>query len=129
MNKTQQPMKTKLIQKHVVVKKSSLHGYGVFATTDIRKGTIIEECYYILAKKGDHSLEDYYFDVKGKNAILLGFGCIYNHSDDPNADYNFKVRDRLAVITAQTAIKKGEEICISYGDTWFSSRNLKAKDR
>ena len=120
-------MKTKLFQNKLVVKKSHLHGYGVFAGKDIRKGEKIEECYFILTKGGDKVLEDFYFDAKGKDAVFLGFGSIYNHSDDPNADYDISLTKRIATITAAEFISKGKEIFISYGDEYFSSRGLKPK--
>jgi len=120
-------MKKRLFQNKIYVKKSKLHGYGVFADKNIKKGEKIEECYMLLTRGGDKKLEDFYFDVKGKNAMLTGFGCIYNHSDSPNADYTFNVKKRLFSFKAQKAIRKGEEIFVSYGDDWFSSRGLKSK--
>jgi uncharacterized protein len=118
-------MKKTLFQNKLRVKKSSLHGYGVFAGKTFKKGDILEECYIIIGKGGDRKLEDFYFDVKGKYAIFTGFGIIYNHSDTPNADYYIYSKRRLAVFKANTTIRKGEEIFISYGDKWFTSRNTK----
>lgn len=120
-------MKKKLFQNKLVVKRSRLHGYGVFTKKKIRKGEVIEECYFILSKGGDKGLEDFYFDVKGKYALFTGFGIIYNHSDDPNADYTINVRKRLATIKAARTIQKGEELFVSYGSHWFKSRGLKPK--
>lgn len=120
-------MKKKLFQNKIVVKKSSMHGYGVFAEKTIKKGEIIEECYIVMCRGGDKGLEDYYFDVNRKYAIFTGFGIIYNHSDDANADYKINVKRRLTTIKAARTIRKGEEIFISYGDEWFSSRGLEAK--
>lgn len=105
-----------------------MHGYGVFATKAIRKGEKIEECYVLVTRGGDKGLEDYYFDVKGKNGIFLGYGCIYNHSDSPNADYTISRKKRIATIKAKRAIRKGEEIFVSYGEEWFSSRGWKSKE-
>ncbi len=120
-------MKKQLFQNKLIVKKSSLHGYGVFADKKIRKGEIIEECYIIVSSGGDRKLEDYYFDVRGKNGIFTGFGIIYNHSDDPNADYFISAKRKLVTFKATRTIQKGEEIYISYGDKWFSSRGKKSK--
>ena len=36
-----------LIQGRTEVKKSSIHGYGVFAIKDIKEGDIIEECHFM----------------------------------------------------------------------------------
>lgn len=121
-------MKKKLFQNKIAIRRSPTHGYGVFAEKKLRKGEKIEECYMIISKGGDKGLEDFYFDAKGKNAIFLGYGSIYNHSDDANADYNINMKRRIATIIAARTIQKGEEIFISYGDEWFSSRNLKSKN-
>lgn len=120
-------MKTKLIHNSLIVKKSPMHGYGVFAGKDIKKGEIIEECYIILTKGKDKALEDYYFDAKGKDALLTGYGIIYNHCDDDNAEYTLNLKRKLATFKAIKPIKKGQEIFVSYGDDWFSSRGKKAK--
>jgi uncharacterized protein len=122
-------MKAKLFQNKIYVKKSSTHGYGVFAGKNFRKGELIEECYMIISKGGDKVLEDYYFDVKGKYAIFLGYGCIYNHSDEPNADYVIHAKKHLVTIKADRAIRKDEELFVSYGDDWFTSRGLKPKNQ
>lgn len=120
-------MKRKLFQNKIIVKKSKLHGYGVFALKTIKKGEKIEECYIIICSGKDKKLENFYFDAKGKYAIFTGFGIIYNHSDDPNADYYINMKNKVVLIKAGRTIKKGEEIFISYGEEWFTSRGRKAK--
>ncbi len=120
-------MKSTLYQAKVVVKKSSINGYGVFAAQSFKKGQIIEECYIIVTRGGDKGLEDFYFDSRGKNAVVLGFGSIYNHADEPNADYTIKSKQRVAVFKALKNIRKGEEIFVSYGEEWFSDRGRRAK--
>lgn len=122
-------MKSQLFQNKIVVKKSSTHGYGVFAAKTIRKGEKIEECYIIITHGDDRKLEDYYFDAKGKYALMTGYGIIYNHSDDPNADYIINMKTRVATFKADRTIRKGDEIFISYGAKWFSSRGLKSKEK
>lgn len=122
-------MKTKLFQNKLIVKKSKIHGYGVFAGKDIRKGEKIEECYFILSKFEDEkdALMDFIFDVNGRTGVVLGYGSLYNHSEDPNADYTFNRKRKIATFVAIKSIKKGEEIFVSYGDEWFSSRDMKKK--
>jgi len=121
-------MKGKLYQNKIIVKKSRLHGFGVYAGKTIKKGEKIEQCYFLISRKGgDKRLEDYYFDAKGRYALFLGFGSIYNHSDDPNADYTINVKRKVATFKATRTIRKGEEILISYGERWFKSRGWKAK--
>lgn len=121
-------MSKKLFLNKIAVKKSKIHGFGVYAEKTIKKGEMIEQCYFIISKKGgDKALEDYYFDVKGKYAVFTGYGSIYNHSDDANADYKINARTKIVDIRADRTIKKGEEIFVSYGDEWFSSRGWKVK--
>jgi SET domain-containing protein len=121
-------MKGKLFQSKIYVAKSKIRGYGVYAGKSIKKGEKIEVCYAIISKGGDKTLEDFYFDAKGKYALFTGYGSIYNHSEDPNADYTINITKRLATIKAQRNIRKGEEIFVSYGEKWFSSRGLKSKE-
>jgi SET domain-containing protein len=118
-------MKSKLRVNKIYVKKSPLHGYGVFAGKNFRKGDVLEQCYTLISRGGDKKLEDYYFDADGKYALLTGFGVIYNHADEPNADYKINVKTRIATIKADKAIRKGEEIFVSYGPAWFKSRGFK----
>ena len=118
-----------LIHNKIFVKKSRTHGYGVFASKKIKKGEKIEECYFIFSKRGgDKALEDFYFEAKRKYAVFLGYGSIYNHADEPNADYSINMSRRIATIKAKQNIAKGAEIFISYGEEWFDSRGLKPKE-
>lgn len=118
----------KLILNKIAVKKSLRHGFGVFAEKSIKKGEILEQCYFILTKGDDANLEDFYFHAKRKYAVLLGYGSIYNHADEPNADYTLNINKRIATIKAVKNIKKGEEILISYGEEWLKSRKVKLKE-
>lgn len=118
-----------LIQQNIIVKPSIIHGYGVFATKDIPKNTIIEECYCLFSDEGDPSLVNYYFGVEHtkKYAIPTGFGFIYNHSLAPNATYYIDEAKKIMVITSNKVIQAHEEIFISYGKTWFENRNMPVK--
>lgn len=121
-------MKTRLFQNKLWVKKSSIHGYGVFAGKNLRKGEKIEECYYILSDCEDDIIMDFIFDLKGRSALLLGYGSLYNHSEHPNAEYVFNRKRKIATFKASESIKQGQEIFVSYGDEWFSSRDVKKKE-
>ena len=83
---------------HIQIKKSPIHGYGIFATEDIPKDTVIEEVGFVEVQEG--VLFDYVFlypkfdtpdedkiGIKMKYAIPFGFACIYNHSDNNNASW------------------------------------------
>jgi len=120
-------MKNGLFQNKLIVKKSRLHGYGVFAGKNLRKGEKIEACYFLVSRGGDKVLEDYYFDAKGKYALFTGYGSIYNHADDPNSTYTINITKRIATFKATKSIRKGEEIFVTYGEGWFKDRGVAPK--
>jgi uncharacterized protein len=116
-----------LIQNGIVVRKSSIHGYGVFAEKAIKKNEVIEECHIFFTEGNEKGLTNYYYAIDNQNALLSGQGLLYNHSYQPNVDYFFDLERKLAVFKANISIKAGEELLISYGENWFSSRNLRVK--
>jgi SET domain-containing protein len=120
-------MNKKLFLNKLAVKKSTIHGFGVFAEKDMRKGEMIEECCFVFSDTEDEVIIDYIFEAGKKFALLFGYGSLYNHSDEPNAEYNFNLKRRVATFKASESIKKGQEIFVSYGDEWFDTRDLKKK--
>lgn len=110
-------------------------GLGVIARAPIRAGDVIETCPMLLvadtppdphqaaALQGPEKLddlEDYYFAwTKGRVALALGLGGLYNHSHHPNAT-NIKHYDAARMtIQAVRDIQPGQEITISYHVLWF----------
>lgn len=116
---------------------SERHGRGVFAAADIAEGSVIEVCPVLpfprsqLAAMRQTILEDYYFDwgEDGKwFAIALGYGSLYNHDYQPNAEYGMDFEASTLDIYALRDIAAGEEIFINYNghahDTtpvWFEA--------
>lgn len=97
-------------------------GRGVFASTLIKKGEIIEICPVISLKKKDHLIAKktilknyYYIPNKSSCFVCLGFGSLYNHSHKPNAKYKMKIKEQVIEFIALKDIEKGEEITINYG--------------
>jgi uncharacterized protein len=94
---------------------------GVFATTDIAKGTLLHEAPVISYPNEQHIhiektlLDDYAFEY-GLNhtAILLGYGMLFNHSYEPNATYDINFNNHTFDFFAYKDIKAGEEILINY---------------
>lgn len=106
------------------VKKSPRGGRGVYAARYFRKGDLIERCHLIVANDDDwgEALSDYIFSHgESTAAIPLGNGLLYNHDDDPNADY--VIRNAFMTITAARDIRSGEEIFVSYGSDWWEMRD------
>lgn len=106
------------------------HGRGVIATTDIAEGETIEICPILVLGNSDATglLNDYIVslgdEIEGA-ALMLGYGSLYNHSNDPNAEYLEEAHDAYSFVALRD-IAEGEEITISYGDEWWTSRGDEA---
>lgn len=118
------------------VRDTGRKGRGVFALVSFAVGDHIEEApviAYPAAHKelvGRTALADYPYDWSDEGeAIVLGFGSIYNHSYRPNARYR-KNFDRLTIdYIALRAIAAGEEITVNYNGVpddrsplWFATQ-------
>jgi len=122
----------------IEVRKSNIHGYGVFAKESISVGELIEECYFIEINKANFvpELHNYIFkynkliktgQIEESFAILLGFGMIYNCSetaDKRNITHRQFQDDKIFSFMCIRDIKKDEEILSYYGDGWMKKRNL-----
>lgn len=116
---------------------SPVHYRGIFATDDIEAGEIVERCPIVplawrMNYQKDPAVWAYCFtqvcpceECKrhgGHFIMVLGYGQIYNHQDDNNADLKINMKDQIADVIAKKPIKKGEEIFVSYGDRYFQNR-------
>lgn len=103
-------------------------GRGVLATEDIAQGETIELSPLLEVEEADSAgvLQDYVVergdDAEG-SVLMLGYGSLYNHSEDPNAEYVHE-RDDAYAFVALRDIAAGEEITISYSDEWWETREL-----
>lgn len=114
-----------LIQRKLIIKPSSIHGMGVFAGERLRPGQVIEECHVLVLKEPPFAFRDYTFKFHETQRVLpLGAGAIYNHADQPNAKVVIDPERLLMTVKALCLILPGEEIFISYGKSWFSSRDI-----
>lgn len=125
--------------KKIIIKLSSKEmGIGVFATDNIENGELIERCPMIQMDwrnkyLGDPQLHRYLYtnssckceqcQIHGVNMFMvLGYGMLYNHQDEPNTNWNFNFKDLIGDVIASKDIKKGEEIFVSYGPNYFTKR-------
>jgi len=110
----------------VEVKPSLGRGRGVFAIQPISCDELPLEPQHWAALEAT-PLYDYLYgwsDDCGVVAIALGYGSLYNHSDEPNASYH-RNRSRNAIdFIATKFIAAGEEITISYLDSFDSPKKL-----
>jgi uncharacterized protein len=112
----------------IYVKNSPIHGYGVFAKQDIRPEEVIEICPTLKSLLPDQKLENYYFKPKDYYYLLpMGYGCLYNHAEQPNCELYFDKEADLIIFKAIKPILKDEEVLIYYHDNWFQDRHIKIK--
>jgi len=109
---------------------------GVFATQDIAKGTLFHQAPVIPYPNEQHIhiektiLADYAFEYGANHsAFLLGYGMLFNHSYQPNANYELNFDNHTVDFYAHTDIKSGEEILINYNGEvdnddplWFNEK-------
>lgn len=106
---------------------SPVHGNGVFATRDIRKGEVFDRCPCIVIEDGwqrvQTVLHDYLYcwpkDGDGR-AVVLGNGSVFNHDANANADWVTDEAGRQCVYHATRDIQAGEEIFIDYGQDYWT---------
>jgi len=113
------------------VRKSSIHGYGVFAKEDIKRGELLEECHYCELEEyiDDDNFYRYiyaFFDGELPNGqkrehhcIVFGYAPLYNSSNEfegVNVRWKFKkhISYKLFVLSAIKDIKKDEELLQGY---------------
>ena len=98
-------------------------GRGVFTARELSKGDVIEFCPLVLIPKKEQNcihqsiLHNYYFlspPPHSKMCIVLGYGSIYNHAFQPNADIVFDLPNLHLEIHCISAIEPGDEILIDY---------------
>jgi SET domain-containing protein len=104
------------------IRKARGMGRGVFAGRAYRKGEVIEVCPVLVLppeteEKGLGGLAAYVFAwgaAGDRLAIALGYGSLYNHSPDPNADFAPRHGRGELVFRATGDITAGEQILIDY---------------
>lgn len=120
---------------HLYIAPSDIDDRGVFSSEAISAGDIIEICPVIIIPKDEMEyikktvLYNYYFDWDEKDktgAIALGYGSLFNHAYQPNAQYLWDYEFTSLKFYALKDIAAGEELTINYnGDpenqekVWF----------
>jgi len=101
------------------IRKSLIHGKGIFATEGLPKGGVVDRIagrpqhyssitvHLLLRRSFEVSKGNYVVAVKGS------VGWFLNHSDRPNCTYNITTRE----ITTTRKIRKGEELTLDYHET------------
>lgn len=120
----------------ITIKKSKVGGRGVFATRNFRIGETIEVCpvlpltpkeftsisettlgYYVYTWPGPRQSPKVDPSRYSGSAVVFGYGSMYNHSFEPNADWSIDVKKRTMTFNAIKPIKAGDEIFHNYN--WY----------
>ena len=108
-------------------------GRGVFTSSSIEAGTVVEMSPVIVMTSEDRKLldktllHDYIFEWGGKKeqcCMALGYVPIYNHSYTSNCEYEMDFDNELISIKTVRLIKAGEELFINYNGDWNDSKPL-----
>lgn len=110
-------------------------GRGVFATAALPAGALLEVAPVIVCPEGQTAaleattLFDYRFlwgPDERERAVCLGYGSLYNHSEEPNAAFRMHFAERTISFHALRAVAAGEELRVNYhgfpeqrGPLWF----------
>jgi len=102
-------------------------GRGVFTSKYIKKGEIIEKSPIIIQDSIDFkgTIRSYLFSYNNdfkKSAVGFGYTSLYNHSDNYNA-YWYTVDDYIYIVALRD-ITENNEIFISYGSSYWNTRNI-----
>ncbi|MFX1259135.1 MAG: SET domain-containing protein-lysine N-methyltransferase [Promethearchaeota archaeon] len=101
-------------------------GKGVLAKKNIKKGTIVEIAHILLISNEDYDLiqnsilYNYIYEwddpnnPKYQNAIALSICQFFNHSYNPNVEYQYNYKNTTIKFIAIKDISKGEELTINY---------------
>lgn len=103
-------MKNNAIHPHLEVRKSDIHGKGLFASGVIKKG---EQLGVVSGRRVQQDGPHVLWVGEGQGLKVSGPLKYINHSNKPNACYY----DDLTVMALKN-IKAGEEITHYYGEGW-----------
>jgi SET domain-containing protein len=111
---------------------SPIHGRGMFATTTIRRGVVLEKGHVLPfddEQARDAQIVDLYaFDFDGKGrCLVLGSASLCNHSDTPNVEVEIDETRSTYRLIAVRRIEHGEELFVDYGDAYWESVNDPAR--
>jgi SET domain-containing protein len=120
----------------LAIRKSKIGGRGVFAKRLFREYETIEVCpvlpltpkefeavskttlgYYVYTWPGPRQSPKVDPSKYSGSAVVFGYGSMYNHSFDPNADWSINVKNRTMTFRALRDIQDGEEIFHNYN--WY----------
>jgi len=110
------------------VGKSSVDAAGVFCVDYIKNGECFEVAPLLVIPKDQITgtvVMDYVFKLDDSlYAIAFGNASLYNHRNQPMADWKINTEKKTISFYALRDIEPGEEIFISYGKSYWKSRDI-----
>lgn len=103
--------------------------YTVLARTQFSKGEIVEICPVIFVgpeAKTVPILKDIIFEINkesGRYGVVLGYGSIYRHNENPNITFAYNSKNRQMYFIAAKTIMPGSELFINYGKDYWMERS------
>lgn len=100
-------------------------GRGVVALRPFSAGDLVERAPVIVVPAHEvatlctTALGRYYYEWGEDDeqaALALGYGSLYNHSFEPNLDYEFREDENVIEYFALRPIASGEELTINYNN-------------
>ncbi len=120
-----------MILPFIFIAPTSHMGRGVFTSSAIDEGTVIEVSPVIVMSAEDRKLldktllHDYIFEWGGSKkqcCMALGYIPIYNHSYNSNCEYEMDYEHELIRIRTVRYIRAGEELFINYNGDWNDTK-------
>lgn len=111
--------------KSIEVRKSDVHGWGVFSKEKINKGEIIEECHCLYMTEDEASYTHHLKPIKRNTirvddngdfpyVIPFGYGALFNSDNDPNIVYLWDSENKILIFKTIRDIESDEELFLNY---------------
>ena len=118
-------------------------GRGVFAERSFDVGEVVESSPVVLIEEELKAIPEpvrrLLFNWPGDTyALVLGYGSIYNHADDPNLEFGRNIENQTVTFSALRKIERDEQLTINYnqvtpgdqpkGKDWFKANQIEKRD-
>lgn len=110
---------------------SPIHEIGSRSTENISKNEIVAKEPFIKIEKDSYKnicVRNYYWSKTRFNTetsiLILGLGCMANHSFNPNMDLRLSECKKYVIFYALKDISKNEELFLNYGKGWWIKRGI-----
>ena len=115
----------------VGVGKSTVSDRGMFCVDYIKKDEVFEIAPILIVPAElvkANILIDYAFKIsESEYAIAFGYASMYNHRNQPNAEWRLDIEKEVITFTAIRDIEPGEEVFVSYGKAYWNTRDVSAR--